>query len=291
MAYEDRIQRMVRRPKSADFNDAKDKYRARTRGGYPNPRKYRRGLEARGLGSFENQMMMDKLRGPAGRNYLANRNQPRKTDIGNFLRTLRDNLPDSLLDKGSLLLPGGIARNIARSGAGTAADFFTKEEEVETPDYGNMIPIPLAQPDDSEGAFLGDTGYFDSPYYELGSGIVYDAPNGGTIYNTGGFDAGDILRPVEKRQFPMNMERGPFGDVRDVNPEISIEFGTDLYGDEMAGTFGLPFELFQDPTADGGVFDYFGRKIQGDEIDEENYEPYQEPTLEEKRRRFMEAYG
>jgi hypothetical protein len=37
--------------------------------------------------------------------------------------------------------------------------------------------------------------------------------------------------------------------------------------------------------------DYLGRKIEGDEIDEENYEPYQEPTLEEKRRRFMESYG
>lgn len=61
--------------------------------------------------------------------------------------------------------------------------------------------------------------------------------------------------------------------------------------DQMAGTFGLPFNLFQDPGADGGFYDYLGRKIQGDEIDEENYEPYQEPTLEEKRRRFMETYG
>jgi hypothetical protein len=126
-----------------------------------------------------------------------------------------------------------------------------------------FMPIPLAQPDDSQGAFLGDVGYSNDPYYELGTGIVYDSPFGGTTYNTGGMDAGDILRPVEKRQFP----------------------------DQMTGTFGLPFELFQDPTADGGVFDYFGRKIQGDEIDEENYEPYQEPTLEEKRRRFMENYG
>ena len=62
-------------------------------------------------------------------------------------------------------------------------------------------------------------------------------------------------------------------------------------GDEVTGTFGLPFNLLQDPTADGGFIDYLGRKIQGDEIDEENYDPYQEPTLEEKRRRFMENYG
>ena len=285
MAYEDRIQRMVRRPKSADFNNAKDRYRSRTRGGYPGPRKYGRGLEARGLGSFENQMMMDRLRGPAGMN-LDNRNQPRKAATYlDLLKTFKDNIPST---------PFGAARNIAKLGARTAADFLTEEEEVETPDYGNMIPIPLAEPDDSKGAFLGDTGYYDDPYYELGSGIIYDSPYGGTIYNPEGFDAGDILRPVEKRQFPFDpsdLPARPFGDARDLNPEISIEFGNDPYGDEMAGTFGLPFNLFQDPTADGGIIDYFGRKIQGDEIDEENYEPYQEPTLEEKRRRFMESYG
>ena len=230
MSYEDRIQRMVRRPKSADFNDAKDKYRARTRGGYP------RRFAGRGLGSFENQMMTDQLRGPAGMN-LANKNQPRKA--GSFLdllKTFKGGIP---------LTPPGIARNIAKFGARTAADFLNKEEEVETPDYGNMIPIPLAQPDDSEGAFLGDTGYFDSPYYELGSGIVYDAPNGGTIYNVGGFDAGDILRPVEKRQFPMKIERGPFGDARDVNPKISVDFDEGAYttGDP---NYGKQLDAFSD---------------------------------------------
>lgn len=80
-----------------------------------------------------------------------------------------------------------------------------------------------------------------------------------------------------------------------IKPPLYPDFGnTPFRGrglDQMAGTFGLPFELFQDPSADGGFYDYLGRKIQGDEIDEENYEPYQEPTLEEKRRRFMETYG
>ena len=139
-----------------------------------------------------------------------------------------------------------------------------------------FMPIPLAQPGDSQGAFLGDVGYSNDPYFEMGSGIEYVAPiGGGTSYtgvpygdadnNLGRVypDPNEVLRPVEKRQFP----------------------------DEMAGTFGLPFNLFQDPGADGGFYDYLGRKIQGDEIDEENYEPYQEPTLEEKRRRFMETYG
>ena len=68
MAYEDRILRMVRQKESAPFNDAKDRFRARTKrqrfpGRFP-----RRALQKqdRGLGSFENQMMMDQLRGPAG---------------------------------------------------------------------------------------------------------------------------------------------------------------------------------------------------------------------------------
>jgi len=162
--------------------------------------------------------------------------------------------------------PGYNIRNIPteRRFEGTLRDLlgrgFQGQEENIVPEF---MPIPLAQPGDSQGAFLGDVGYSNDPYYELGTGIVYDAPFGGTTYNTGGMDAGDILRPVEKRQFP----------------------------DQMTGTFGLPFNLFQDPGADGGFIDYFGRKIQGDEIDEENYEPYQEPTLEEKRRKFMENYG
>tara|TARA_R110002012_G_scaffold130624_1_gene283151 strand:+ start:33 stop:1181 length:1149 start_codon:yes stop_codon:yes gene_type:complete len=86
-----------------------------------------------------------------------------------------------------------------------------------------------------------------------------------------------------------NLNDLPFNPPRQKEPVYPNFGGQGL--DQMAGTFGLPFELFQDPTADGGFIDYLGRKIQGDEIDEENYEPYQEPTLEEKRRRFMEAYG
>ena len=280
MAYEDRILRMVRQPKPAGFSGAKDRYRSRTGGGYPGPRKYRRGLQGRGLGSFENQMMMDRLRGPAGMNLA---NQPQKS--GKFLDLLK------------------------KFGQGLNSNLFPRkglESLHKLPDYSKeeeskMIPIPnwVQGEDENSISNLGDTGYYDDPYYELGSGIIYDSPYGGTTYNVGGMDAGDILRPVEKRQFPMNIPAGPFGDARDVNPEISVEFdrdkqaiqSDDLYGDQLSGTFGLPFNLLQDPTADGGIWDYFGRKIQGDEIDEENYEPYQEPTLEEKRKRFMQAYG
>ena len=86
-----------------------------------------------------------------------------------------------------------------------------------------------------------------------------------------------------------NLNDLPFNSPRQKEP-VYPNFGAQGL-DQMAGTFGLPFELFQDPGADGGFYDYLGRKIQGDEIDEENYEPYQEPTLEEKRRRFMETYG
>jgi len=211
MAYEDRIQRMVRRPKSAGFSGAKDRYRSRTGGGYPG----RRRLQGRGLGSFENQMRMDQLRGPAGMNLA---NQPPKRSFADLLKKFRgDSLPDSL---------------------------FKKEEEIETP---NIMPIPNWIPGEDKNSIsnLGDTGYYDDPYYELGSGIIYDSPYGGTTYNVGGMDAGDILRPVEKRQFPMNMERGPFGDARDVNPNISVDFGE---GDYTTGdpNYGKQLDAFSD---------------------------------------------
>ena len=72
-------------------------------------------------------------------------------------------------------------------------------------------------------------------------------------------------------------------------PEVTpAESGETL----MAGTFGLPFNLFQDPGADGGIYDYFGRKISGeDPYDPETDGPYTPETEEEKRRRFMENYG
>jgi len=201
MAWEDRIQRLAKRPQLAGFSDAKDRYRARTRGGYP--RKFRN--LRRGLGSFENQMMADRLRGPVGMNFQP---QTRGKLGGGRLEGLLKMFSDNLLP----LTPPGIARTIGKFGSRTAEDFLTRkgkgEEEIETP--RNLIPVPN---EDTTVLNLGDTGYFNSPYYELGSGIVYEAPDGGTIYNPEGFDAGDILRPVEKRIFPMNIERGPFGDT------------------------------------------------------------------------------
>ena len=63
-------------------------------------------------------------------------------------------------------------------------------------------------------------------------------------------------------------------------------------GDEVTGTFGLPFELFQDPGADGGFYDYIGRKISGeDPYDPERDGPYTPETEAERQRRFMENYG
>jgi len=62
--------------------------------------------------------------------------------------------------------------------------------------------------------------------------------------------------------------------------------------DQMAGTFGLPFNLFQDPTADGGFIDYFGRKISGDDpYDPERDGPFNPETEEQRKRRFMQNYG
>jgi len=80
----------------------------------------------------------------------------------------------------------------------------------------------------------------------------------------------------------------PEFDPRDIPEMTPAEIGEPL----MAGTFGLPFNLFQDPGADGGIYDYFGRKISGeDPYDPETDGPYTPETEEEKRRRFMQNYG
>ena len=234
MAYEDRILRMVRQPRISGFNDAKDQYRARTRGGHPG-RRYRsrlreglrkgfrgpQGLEGRGLGSFENQMMMDQLRGPAGMN-LTNKNQP---------RSLRD------LFKRFNMTP----------------DKFGIE-----PEDPYLIPIPKDF-GGSRGAFLGDTGYSNDPYYELGSGIIYDSPGGVTTYNVGGFDAGDILRPVEKRQFN-TLPSSLFNDERDVPMEEMPNLG--VYGPESGFTmpgdpvYGKQLDAFRDFSRQEPLDDY-----------------------------------
>ena len=136
-----------------------------------------------------------------------------------------------------------------------------------------MIPIPNWVPGEDENSIsnIGDTGYFNEPYFEMGSGIEYVAPiGGGTSYtgvpwgdadnNLGRVypDPNEVLRPVEKRQFPMNIPAGPFGDARDVNPEISVEFdrdqqaiqSDDLYGgsDYTTGDpdFGKQLDAFND---------------------------------------------
>tara|TARA_R100001530_G_C4286703_1_gene146972 strand:- start:173 stop:913 length:741 start_codon:yes stop_codon:yes gene_type:complete len=227
MAWEDRIQRLVRRPKPADFSGVKERYLAETQGGYPRrrfsrqkqrlgqgalPRTY--GLKGRGLGSFENQMMMDQLRGPAGMNLA---NQPQKS--GRFLDLLKQ-------FRGNLF-PGKALESLNK----------LNEEKEEGP---KIIPIPNWVPGEDENSIsnIGDTGYFNEPYFEMGSGIELPATNtrgtrwtgvpwGDADYNLGRVypDPNEVLRPVEKRQFPMNIERGPFGDARDVNPNISVYEG------------------------------------------------------------------
>ena len=195
MAYEDRILRMVRQQESAPFNDAKDTYRAETRGGTYQPkrptfRKSRRGqgsgfgrLAGRGLGSFENQMMMDQLKGPAGMNLA---NQPQT--FGRFLDLLKKFSGAAIPDDKPKIMP---------------------------------IPTDLGG---AEGDFIGNTGYFNEPYFEMGSGIEYQAPSGGTRYTGVPFgdadynlgrvypDPNEVNRPVEKRQFlaPDPSEVGDF---------------------------------------------------------------------------------
>ena len=86
MSYEDRILRMVRQPRVARqaYGTARDSYVARR--GRNIGQGLKAGLQGRGLGSFENQMMMDQLRGPTGMNLA---NQPPKRNFGDLLKQFR----------------------------------------------------------------------------------------------------------------------------------------------------------------------------------------------------------
>ena len=127
MAYEDRILRMVRQKESAPFNDAKDRFRARTKrqrfpGRFPG-----RALQSQsgGLGSFENQMMMDQ-----------NQIRPRK----HYMQGLH---------KKNLIQP-----MLPQLNFGDEKIYGMGDDEGPY-----MMPVPLAQPGDSQGAFVGDTDY------------------------------------------------------------------------------------------------------------------------------------
>ena len=64
-------------------------------------------------------------------------------------------------------------------------------------------------------------------------------------------------------------------DLFDVNPQLAPQ--GEVF---MAG--GLPFNLFQDPTADGGIIDYLSRKLFGDDDPENDYlYPEEREELEE----------
>ena len=217
MAYEDRILRMVRQQESAPFNDAKDTYRAETRGGTYQPkrptfRKSRRGqgsgfgrLAGRGLGSFENQMMMDQLKGPAGMNLA---NQPQT--FGRFLDLLKKFSGAAIPDDKPKIMP---------------------------------IPTDLGG---AEGDFIGNTGYFSHPYFEMGSGIEYQAPSGGTRYTEVPFgdadynlgrvypDPNEVNRPVEKRQFlglpdPDTLPSSLFGGQDTTRGDLGYAAGLDAF--------------------------------------------------------------
>jgi len=215
MAYEDRILRMVRQPRVARqaYGTARDSYVARR--GRNIGQGLKAGLQGRGLGSFENQMMMDQLRGPTGMNLA---NQPPKRNFGDLLKQFRGD-----------------------------------DEEPK------MIPIPTDL-GGAQGEFIGDTGYFNEPYFEMGSGIEYQAPSGGTRYTGVPFgdadynlgrvypDPNEVNRPVEKRQFDtLPSTLGPFGDARDVNPNISVDYGEES-GFTMPGdpVYGKQLDAFND---------------------------------------------
>ena len=142
MAYEDRILRMVRQKESAPFNDAKDRFRARTKrqrfpGRFP-----RRALQKqdRGLGSFENQMMMDQLRGPAGMD------TPPSTQKKRFLNmiTLPGGSPDQeFFDTYGVPMRGNIELNTDGEKIYGLGDRLTKDIML---DSNNLRNFGLGKP-------------------------------------------------------------------------------------------------------------------------------------------------
>jgi hypothetical protein len=111
-----------------------------------------------------------------------------------------------------------------------------------------IMPIPTDL-GGAEGDFIGNTGYFNEPYFEMGSGIEYQAPSGGKIYagvpfgdadyNLGRVfpDPNEVNRPVERRQFlKSDPNIKPFGQGV---PPYGIDFFRNLYGLNRGGIASL----------------------------------------------------
>ena len=199
MEYDDRIQRIIRRPKSDNFSEAKDRYRSRTRGGYPF--KPFRGtsqgmgggnkkLEGRGLGSFENQMMMDRLMGPAGMNF-----NPQTTGQQRAVSELLEEYLNRQELQGDNLLPG----NLFETQNPYQGDLQNRPQQYNTPPigspvagftgappYGAFPPFGAAGFGGTEGmgGSFTDTPIIDGEYYFSGP-TDYD-PRLGYIYGSRG---------------------------------------------------------------------------------------------------------
>ena len=220
MAYEDRILRMVRQKESAPFNDAKDRFRALQRqdnmnqkfpGRFPRRalqrqnklglknQQYRQQLQGKGLGSFENQ-----LRGPVGMGTM-----PEEMILSDQKRSIQDLLQYIKKKEDPYIIPDELRK-------------FTPEKRgipEDSPDPGEeplIIPIPVGQPGDSQGTFVGDTDYNS-----------------------------------DEKQFLNELNlTGPFNDARDVNPEISVEFGGSP-DQEFFDTYGVPMRGNIELNTDG----------------------------------------
>ena len=113
-------------------------------------------------------------------------------------------------------------------------------------EYGpEIMPIPTDL-GGAEGDFIGNTGYFNEPYFEMGSGIEYQAPSGGTRYTEVPFgdadynlgrvypDPNEVNRPVEKRQFlglpdPDTLPSSLFGGQDTTRGDLGYAVGLDAF--------------------------------------------------------------
>ena len=183
---------------------------------------------------------------------------------------------------------------------------------------------------DTDGYFTKDEAVANSPYSAFNQGLMerFGRENPRIINRTETAVANDgslvpqsnavSIRDYEGNQASMNGQivdragelnynrRRPMGgeeffESERMNPQLDYDYLLKQFDemtplqsgeDQMAGTFGLPFNLLQDPTADGGFIDYFGRKISGDDpYDPERDGPFNPETEEQRKRRFMQNYG
>ena len=217
------------------------------------------------------------------------RSNPYLKDLSGYSNMADINDDDYFMD-----IPG--TNGVGQRFIGDQLDYLNDTVRFEDQGYQFQNPNPTSVTNFDE-YFEGQSPFNDEvPLMEEGIGFYDGEPISREITpsNNARPDYQDLYEkfydnPWGKEGFGMEEEFEPRGLPRGL-PEMTP--GLSPPEDQMAGTFGLPFNLLQDPTADGGFIDYFGRKISGDDpYDPERDGPFNPETEEQRKRRFMQNYG